>query len=469
MKAHPIEIIEDIAQQSGTGSQKIKKQIVKDYLDVPEFVKSVTYALDPWKNFYTTTIPGLAQVASNARKHKRASLKGHSDMFDTRRVMSWKEQFVAMFQLLDDLSSRKLPPNSGASRAAILDWANASGTGAITVFQRILNKDLRCGMKAALFNKVKSGWVPEFKVQLAQPFDTNKLMFPCYVDPKFDGERCLAFITWDADSGGVSYMSRNGNAFANFNCFDNDLLTLFRGEGSVVVDGEVINRKGFQALMRVPKYYDPQFDTSQLRFVVFDILPQSAFEVSQFSDTQKQRYDRIANLFRNFNSNKVISCQTKIANNFAEVEDIFEHWVALGLEGIICKHIDGEYEFKRSNNWVKMKPVKSEDLEIVGVEMGRVGKKWEDKIGSLVVRRLDQSLGVIDIGVKSGLTDYDHENLSVVGDEILWKNPAGTMINVKGKTVEVSFDAVTEDGSLRFPRFKRRGASFFREDKQIDV
>ena len=475
MKKHPIEVVEAAAAESGTGSKKRKRAHIEDWFDDPkdsrpreerELWKIVLYAFNPWYNYFVSTVPGLNEIASGARKRAKVRKRGKM-IFDTGpETYGQAQQFETMFELLDKLKDRKLPPNSSESRAAILYWASRCNSHTIDTFRRILHKDLRWGMQESSLNAIYPGWVPTFKVQLAQPFDETKLKFPCYVDPKFDGERCLAFITFDGDEATVLYFSRNGNQFFNYGCFDEELVKLFKGEGCMVADCEVINRKGFQSLMRAPKYHDPNFDTTNLRLIVFDFMPQTNFESGQFDQTQDRRYAYLKKLFAR-PTFKVELVDTRLAKDWQEAEQIYGHFIAKGLEGIILKQPDGKYEFKRSFVWVKMKSKESEDVLIVGMELGDANKRFAGKCGSLIIERDDLERGPIRVNVASGFTDHMHNNIIEVDNKILYTKPDGEVINLKGKIVEVTFDCLTEDGSYRFPRFKRQGDDLIRKDKSL--
>ncbi len=467
MKAHPAEIIARISELKGVGSQKSKASIIKEHLNMPEFVNLVHYALNPFKNFYVTTVPGLSEIATKARRTDKEVRTGYKDLFDDETArLPWGKQFSTMYGLLDRLANRQLAPNSSESRTAILEWAKKVGPGTISVFRMILHKDLRCGLGSKTFNKVKPGWIPSFDVQLAQPFNEKKLVFPCYVDPKFDGERCLAFITVDGSDAEVTYFSRNGEQKWNYGCFSNDLLRLFRGQGCVVADCEVTHKAGFQAGQKVPVHHDPNFKATGLQLVMFDWMPQDAFSSASFDLTQKERYTELSKLFKGFNSDRLLFVDTRIANDYQEALAIFEYWVDKGLEGIILKQPDGKYEFKRSYSWMKLKPTRTEDLKIVGMELGDPKRKWKDKFGSLVVERTSSHGDVVRVNVASGFTEQHHENIVELGDQILYTNPDGEVINLKGRTIEVSFDCETEDGSLRFPRINsKRYPSIIRIDK----
>lgn len=477
MKKHPVDVLTEIESQKGAGSQKAKRLLIEDWFNDPsdprpkgerELYKVVQYALNPWWNFYVQTIPGLNEIAQNARRESKEKKLGHRDVFAAKTKLPWKEQFATMFVLLDDLKSRKLSPNSSESHEAIRQWAKRVGSGTIETFRRIIHKDLRCGLQAASFNKIIPGWIPEFKCSLAKPFNEGKLQFPCFVDPKFDGERCLAFVMFDGSEGSVSYISRNGNEFQNFKNFSSDLLNLFRGVGCVVADCEVINKSGFQTLMKVPKYYDPSFDTSNLQLVVFDWIPLDDFNKQEHDQPQQKRYESLAKIFKNFISDKVIMVQTKLANSFQEAEQIFEYWIDKGLEGIIMKQPDAVYHFSTSSarnpGWIKMKGELSDEFKVVGIAMGNKNCKWEGKCGSLLIEKRGKSGESIIVGVASGLTDYHHNNLSEIDNQILYTQPNGEVINIKGKLVEVVYDQETSDGSLRFPRIKPT-SSIIRTDK----
>ena len=463
MSIHPRKVLEQLEVLSGPGSQKTKKEIIKENLSTPEFVQSVKYAYDPFMQFYTTTVPGLADVSSKARRDEKWSRKGMSDMFEDDNVKwTWQNQFNEMFILLDKLAARKLPPNSSEARNTILEWADHCDSGTIDVFRRILNKDMRVGMSEKTFNKVNPGWIRTFDVQLAHPFDEKKLKFPCFVDPKFDGERCLCHI--DPDGKSVVYLSRNGKQFFNFGCFTDELCKVFHDMGPVVADAEVISKHGFQKLSRTPVYFDPAFDSTNLRLMVFDFLPQDAFDNHSFDMVQKQRYSELTKLFKSHNPDQVYLVDSRMVKDWQEAEEIFTYWVAQGLEGVILKQLDGKYEFKRSWDWIKLKPKKTAEFKIVGTKMGRDGKKFENMFGSLVVEVAHEDKESVLASVKSGFTDHMHQNIIETGDQILYTNPEGEVINLKGEMVEVTFDGYTEDGSLRFPRLKRRGDKIIRTD-----
>jgi DNA ligase-1 len=104
---------------------------------------------------------------------------------------------------------------------------------------------------------------------------------------------------------------------------------------------------------------------------------------------------------------------------------------------------------KRSDRWLKYKPVHDYDLTVIAVEEG-TGKNT-GRMGALVCEGVDQDK-LIRVNVGSGFSDTQRQDY--------WDNRN----KVVGQTAVILCDAITQnqDGgySLRFPRFKT-----FRDDK----
>jgi DNA ligase-1 len=137
----------------------------------------------------------------------------------------------------------------------------------------------------------------------------------------------------------------------------------------------------------------------------------------------------------------------------AEGHDVMRRFaeasVEQGYEGILIKSVDAPYICKRSDAWLKYKPVHDYDLKVVAVEEG-TGKNV-GRMGALVCEGVDQDK-FIQVNVGSGFSDAQRQDYWDNRDEIV------------GQTAVILCDAITQnqDGgySLRFPRFKT-----FRDDK----
>jgi DNA ligase-1 len=120
--------------------------------------------------------------------------------------------------------------------------------------------------------------------------------------------------------------------------------------------------------------------------------------------------------------------------------------LAAGYEGIMIKDPDAPYETKRTSAWLKIKPVITVDLVIIGMEEGT--GKYAGMLGALVCEGEDAGKK-IRTNVGSGITDEQRKEMWEKREELI------------GEIVEIKADTITKDRtddeffSLRFPRFER--------------
>jgi DNA ligase-1 len=326
-----------------------------------------------------------------------------------------------------------------------------------TVCRRVIIKDLRCGISEKTLNKVlkNTDWaIPVFTCQLAQDStdQPKKLVGIKRLEPKLDGVRVLAVV----QGMNVSLFSRNGKEFANFPQIAKDIM-LHRGAfqrglgsgGRFVLDGEVTG-ESFQKLMK-QAHRKSDVETGGMVYNIFDIIPLDDFQRGYWNAQQYKRFDILeqarGRLDDNPSSLRIVS-GLEVALDGAEGHDIMRRYaedcVAEGFEGIMIKAVDAPYVCKRSDFWMKWKPVISVDLEIVGFEEG-TGRN-ENRLGAIICEGEDNGRR-IRVNVGSGLSDSDRDEYWTSRNELL------------GHLVEIQADAVTQnqDGtySLRFPRFLR--------------
>ena len=117
--------------------------------------------------------------------------------------------------------------------------------------------------------------------------------------------------------------------------------------------------------------------------------------------------------------------------------------IAEGYEGLMVKPVEAIYECKRSDSWLKIKPIIEVTLTVIDIEEGQ--GKFEGTTGALVCEGIDDGV-TIGVNVGSGLTDEMRESI--------WNNRD----DVIGQLVEIRADVITQadngEYSLRFPRFK---------------
>lgn len=325
----------------------------------------------------------------------------------------------------------------------------------------VIRRDLRCGITDTTLNKILKNTeyvVPTFGCQLATNCEGIDLHGEYILQPKYDGARMLAVVHFNERY--VECFSRNGKIYSNFSTIEAELTANIdrirqhfgRGIG-VVFDGEVMANT-FQSLMTQTRR-KTEVDTSNMSYFIYDILPLEDFQRGHWNKQQCRRDV----LLKQIVSEMIVAAHIKTVETIvidadtAEGKDIMHRYandqVNAGYEGIMIKGVDAPYECKRSNKWLKYKPVYTYDLKITAIVEGE--GKYTGMLGAFVCEGLDAASGkYIKVNVGSGYSDVDRVKFY---DS-----------NLIGRMVEVMADAITQnaDGSysLRFPRFK-----CFRPDK----
>jgi DNA ligase-1 len=400
--------------------------------DAQAFLFNCYQAYNPYYTFHVKQVPEVF---------------GHKD-----RPNPWP----IFWAILEGLRTRSVTGNAAAEAIAKCSeqFDDAEWN---TVCRRVIIKDLRCGISEKTLNKVlaNTDWaIPVFSCQLAQDStdQPKKLRGIKRLEPKLDGVRVLAVV----QGMSVSLFSRNGKEFANFPQIARDIM-LHRAAfqhnlgsgGRFVLDGEVTG-ESFQKLMK-QAHRKSDAQTDGMVYNLFDIIPLDDFQRGHWNAQQHKRFDILEQARGRLDgkdSALSIVEGLEVDLDTAEGHDIMQRYaedcVALGFEGIMIKAVDEPYVCKRSDRWMKWKPVISVDLNIVGFEEGTGRNK--NRLGAIICEGEDNGR-LIRVNVGSGLSDSNRDEYWAARNSLL------------GHLVEVQADAVTQnqDGSysLRFPRFLR--------------
>lgn len=314
------------------------------------------------------------------------------------------------------------------------------------VLTRIVNRDLRCGVNTPTINKIWKGLVPTYELMLAET-DPKKLKFPCYVQTKMDGLRCL--ITHTRPAFEIVMRTRNGNQITSLEAMHDQLCRIIppgeTWDGELVCvgdDGQFLERKISNGILNkaIRGTISPQ-EVERVIFVVWDIIDQTK------TIPYKDRFARLSSRL-NLDRGKVILVHNWRADNLRQVELLFENALLDGEEGVIAKNIDAVWQPKRTFDIVKFKAEKECDLLVTGWEFGKATGKNAHRLGALVCESADSKV-VVNVG--GGYSDEER-------DEI-------THEFAVDKIIEVVYNSriSKKDGgpdSLYLPRFKK-----FRPDK----
>jgi len=317
-------------------------------------------------------------------------------------------------QLLIALSSRKLT-GSAAKKAVIIEL-NRLEPLSQSLLLRILNKDMRMGVQAKTINKVWPGAIPEFSVQLAKLYEPGKITWPCLGSFKIDGLRCIY--------ENEHMYSRYGREFQGLDNLIEGLreLHVARIDGEIIVPG-----KSFDDLSGDIRSFNNSPDA---RYMVFDVhMPGNPLPLYK-----RQEYARL--LCQMVNSPQICYVEHRTLRSETEAMDMYAEARDLGYEGLVIKKEDGLPYNGRNNDWLKLKPHDTIDLEVIGIEEGQ--GKYAEKVGALVC-----DLDGVDVHIGGGLSDYQRD---------MWMADPNLIV---GKTIEVEYMELSKEGRLRHPRLKK--------------
>lgn len=331
------------------------------------------------------------------------------------------------------LSARTLTGNAAITKAyAVL--SSAPDHLSVKWATRIINRNLRAGFDISSFNKARTDdKVKKFSIQLADTYEGEEMPGTWYVEPKLDGNRVVLL-----DSKG---WSRNGKVYAQcqpvidtFEKLDPKFFEKF------VIDGEMMGNLGFDkssgALRRIK-------DTKEATFTywIFDVIDRDHWEEMN-TDTFRTRRglleelgDKIAEA--GVENVKVVPSIRVDNPTHAEAMSFCDKFVIDGFEGAMFKDGASPYVFKRGRNVLKVKKFHDIDLRVTSLYEGK--GKHRGRLGGLVVDHLG-----VETKVGSGFNDALREEI--------WKNQE-SWVNA---TVQVQYQDIGSQGSLRFPVFIMR-------------
>lgn len=374
-----------------TASRNEKEAILKKNASNEILKQMIFLALDPYTQFYQKKIP----------EYKRSPLAA-----------------VPLDKALDrlaNLSTRQVTGNAAIEylRKLLSDLAPEDAI----VLERVVLKDLNCGVQESTANKVWKDLIPSYPCMLASGYEeklVNKIPFPAIAQIKMDGMRFNAIV--DAHLKTVEYRSRNGKEIKINNwLLDDAFLEMAKniGMSNVVFDGELIvvddagkpldRKTGNGILNKANKGTITEAESKQVRAILWDVIPLKYFREEKCVVVYKDRLATLAiavDHLQPIMSYLIAVVETKIVNNALEAQKLFESYYTQGQEGIILKDGEGIWENKRAKHQIKYKGELEADLLCTGWEEG--SGKYKGMLGALVLTSGD---GKINVSVGTGFSD----------------------------------------------------------------
>lgn len=379
---------------SANASRNYKIQKLEENRDNAGLIHVVRLALDPFTNFYIRKIPAYTR----------------------------NDQSMTLGQALEhlyELSSRNITGN--AAIEFLRNVLASLETEDAKVIERIIQKDLKCGVSISTANAVWTGLVNDYPVMLCSQFEqklVDKVQFPALVQTKMDGMRFNAIVR----DGKVEYRSRNGKEIQLLGNLDADFIKL-AGEVDCVFDGELlVNDKGVildrqtgnGILNKANKGTISDLEARKVRATIWDVIPYLYFVDGECPVPYGKRIGSLNVLMDTHKPEKVSLVDSWEVENYEEAKTLFEGLLADGQEGIILKDKRGVWENKRAKHQIKFKGELECDLKIVAVEEGQ--GKAVGMLGAIVCESAD---GLLRVNVGSGFNDEHRINLWHIKRELI--------------------------------------------------
>lgn len=344
-------IFEELAATSGKND---KLAILARNKDNDLFKEVCRLALDPFTLFYIKKIPTY-----------------HTP------VMSGYLGLQLALKELGRLSRREVTGNAAIDFLKnILQTVSPSDA---KVIERIILKDLRCGVDTAV-NKVWKNLVPEFAyMRCSLPkevnLDTWNWSGGIYAQLKADG----MFLNINYVGNEVTFLSRQGTplpmeAFSDLAADVAASLapnTQTHGELLVEIDGVIATREiGNGILNKVAKGKYTFAANEKPVLMVWDQIPQSAVVPGgKHRVAYSTRFDSLVDQVKNAKHIKMI--ENRIVTSRDAAMDYYAECLAKGLEGAVVKQPEAIWEDTTSRGQVKLKLSVPVELKIVGFTVGK--------------------------------------------------------------------------------------------------
>jgi len=252
--------------------------------------------------------------------------------------------------------------------------------------------------------------------------DYNKraksIKFPCFVQRKFDGTRCVGMP-------GKGLFSRNRKTYPHLEHIAAELNKL---PPSIVLDGELYSDTlTFQEIVSLVKQETLKKGAEekqlQIKFHIYDLINEMPYE---------QRYANLQILFNKYKFKNLVLVKTDTCESEERMKELHATYVAEGFEGIMLRNKTGLYKNSRSADLQKYKEFFDDEYEVVNY---KEGEGLEEGCVLWVCKTPEGKL----FSCRPRGTREDRVELFKNGDKYI------------GKKLTVRFQELTNDKVPRFP------------------
>ncbi|MBA4057611.1 MAG: hypothetical protein C0490_23050 [Marivirga sp.] len=282
----------------------------------------------------------------------------------------------------------------------------------------------------------------------AQPSDLKAFDSPEWVfEIKWDGYRAIAEIK---KSGNRLY-SRNGLTFDKAYPKVFDALNAIKKDA--IIDGEIVvyDNQGKPSFQHLQNYRNT--DKYPIQFIVFDLI-----ELEGKNLTSHPLLERKAILRKLIPKSPVLMYCDHVEDHG---KALWKELVKMDLEGMIAKKKKSLYAMgKRSNDWLKIKNIKTQEAIIVGYTAPKGSRNY---FGSLILGVMEKKKLICIGNVGTGFTEKILKD--VYGKLKKIERPTSPLdVPIKETkdmywvdpelVCNITYSEITADGSVRHPVFQ---------------
>jgi len=189
----------------------------------------------------------------------------------------------------------------------------------------------------------------------------NDIVFPCYVQPKLDGLRCMCYMM---ANGKVVAQSRTGSYFETVEHICAELRPILLKTPRLILDGELYTVdmpfEELAGLIKKKKVSEADLQRMQcIKYHIYDVVIDAPY---------CERYTRIVETIPPPEECAYLEVvPTQLTHDVIEFKQAFGEYVAGGYEGIMLRNVDGLYRQNyRSHDLQKYKEFVESEYPIVG-------------------------------------------------------------------------------------------------------
>ena len=244
------------------------------------------------------------------------------------------------------------------------------------------------------------------------------IVFPCFVQPKLDGTRCVGVPT-------KGLFSRNRKAYPHL---EHIRAELDRLPPHMILDGELYSTElTFQEIVGLVKAKTLKSGDlekqKKIRLHVYDLICPLSYQ---------ERHANLSILFRRYRFEHIVLVKTEWCEDQKQMLEKHADYIAQGYEGIMLRNQGGLYKGTRSADLQKYKEFLDKEYEIVGYQEGQ---------------GLEQGCVIWTCKTELGATFSCRPRGTREERQLMFQNGD----NYIGKWLTVRYQEETDDGLPRFP------------------